>query len=92
MVLDRTRSYMNRFDLDHQQLEEVKEFVYLGTMTKSEANTMQEVIRITIQTMEDLNVRIARSTTFAMASYGCESWTISKKVEKKVDAFEMWTY
>lgn len=39
-----------------------------------------------------LKIRLARSTAFAIASYGCESWTFSPKVEKKVKAFEMWTY
>ena len=35
---------------------------------------------------------IARATAFAVATYGCESWAYSKKVTKKIEAFEMWTY
>ena len=37
-------------------------------------------------------LHIARATAFAVATYGCELWAYSKKVTKKIEAFEMWTY
>ena len=39
-----------------------------------------------------LKLRLARATAFAVATHGCESWAYSKKVTKKIEAFEMWTY
>ena len=39
-----------------------------------------------------LKLRLAQSTAFAIASYGSESWTISRRVQKKLNAFKTWTY
>ena len=41
---------------------------------------------------KSLKLRIARATAFAVATHGCESSAYSKKVTKKIEAFEMWTY
>ena len=30
--------------------------------------------------------------TFCIAIYVSETWTITKEIEKKIDAFEMWTF
>ena len=39
-----------------------------------------------------LKTRLLQATTFAIASYGCESWAMTKADQGKVDAFEMWAY
>ena len=39
-----------------------------------------------------LKTRLLRATYFAIASYGCESWAMTKADQGKVDAFEMWAY
>ena len=39
-----------------------------------------------------LKVRLLRSTTFAVASYGSESWTMKLTDKKRLDSFEMWCY
>ena len=91
-----------------EELEEVKSFVYLGSPINTEVSCMPEVnrrlcmARSTIENMttiwksqaicKSLKLRIARATAFAVATYGCEWWAYSKKVTKKIEAFEMWTY
>ena len=40
----------------------------------------------------NLKVRLLRATVFSIATYGCESWTMTKNDRKKIDAFEMWCY
>jgi exonuclease III len=108
MVIDNNRNDFSAFYLEGQQLEEVKDFVYLGSRINTKVSDMQEVkrrlaiARTTVQKMDNiwkssavkkyLKLRLLRSTAFAVASYGCESWTFSKKVQKKIDAFEMWAY
>ena len=39
-----------------------------------------------------LKVRLLRSTAFAIASYGSESWTMKLADKKRIDSFEMWCY
>ena len=108
MVMDKNRSNMDGFTLHGEEIEEIKSFVYLGSTITTQANCMDEVnkrlcmARNTVQKMtsiwksrgvsKELKLRIARATAFAVATYGSESWTFSKKVTKKVEAFEMWAY
>ena len=108
MVIDYQGNYADGFQLGGEQIEEVNDFVYLGSTINKENDCMQEVkrriciARTTVQKLEkiwksravgkDLKLRILRSSAFSVASYGCESWTYSKKVQAKVDAFEMWCY
>ena len=108
MVLDKNRLNNGRFTLHGEDIEEVKSFVYLGSTITTQANCMDEVnkrlcmARSTVQKMtsiwksravtKQLKLRIVRATAFPVATYGSESWTFSKKVMKKVEAFEMWTY
>ena len=108
MVVDKNRTVDLKFILNGEELEEVKSCVYLGSLINTEVSCMPEVnrrlcmARSTIENMttiwksqaicESLKLRIARATAFAVATYGCESWAYSKKVTKKIEAFEMWTY
>ena len=108
MVVDKNRTDDHKFILNGEELEEVKSFVYLGSLINTEVSCMPEVnrrlcmARSTIENMttiwkcqaicKSLKLRIARATAFAVATYGCESWAYSKKVTKKIEAFEMWTY
>ena len=40
----------------------------------------------------ELKVRFLRATVFSIASYGCESWAMTKNDRKRIDAFKMWCY
>ena len=102
MVVDKNRTDDHKFILNGEELEEVNSFVYLASLINTEVSCMPEVnrrlcmARSTIENMtticKSLKLRIARATAFAVATYGCESWANSKKVTKKIEAFEMWTY
>ena len=108
MVVDKNRTDDHKFILNGKELEEMKSFVYLGSLINTEVSCMPEVnrrlcmARSTIENMttiwksqaicKSLKLRIARATAFAVATYGCESWAYSKKVTKKIEAFQMWTY
>ena len=39
-----------------------------------------------------LKVRLLNAVAFSIATYGCESWAMTKNDKKRVDAFEMWCY
>ena len=104
IVVDKNRTDDHKFILNWEELEEVKSFVYLGSLINTEVSCMPEVNRrlcMAISTIENMTIwknqaickslklRIARATAFAVATYGCESWAYSKKVTKKIEAFEM---
>ena len=107
MVVDRERK-SDEFVIDGQQIEEVKQFEYLGSMINNSGDSTTEIkrrlaiARTTVQGMSsiwksrglsiDLKVRLLRATVFSIATYGCESWAMTKNDRKRVDAFEMWCY
>ena len=37
-------------------------------------------------------IRILMYYVFSVVSYGCETWTYSKAIDHKINAFEMWCY
>ena len=41
---------------------------------------------------KSLKLCMTRVTALSIAVYGCESWSFTKKVKTKVEAFEVWTY
>ena len=36
------------------------------------------------------NVHLVKAMVFPVAMYGCESWTIKKAEQRRIDAFELW--
>ena len=40
----------------------------------------------------DTKKRIVRTLIFPTVLYGCETWTLTKKMEKKINACEMWIW
>ena len=40
----------------------------------------------------DLKLRFLRASVSSIATYGSESWAMTKNDRKRVDAFEMWCY
>ena len=37
-------------------------------------------------------VHIVRAMVYPVVMYGCESWTIKKAEQRKIDAFELWCW
>ena len=37
-------------------------------------------------------VHLAKAMVFPMVMYGCESWTIKKAEDRRIDAFELWCW
>ena len=36
------------------------------------------------------NIRVVKAMVFPVVMYGCESWTIKKAEQGRIDAFELW--
>jgi hypothetical protein len=107
MVVDRDRTGED-FIIDGQQIEEVSQFEYLGSMINNIGDSTVEIkrrlaiARTTVQSMQSiwksrgismgLKLRLLNAVGFSIATYGCESWAMTKNDRKRVDAFEMWCY
>ena len=39
-----------------------------------------------------INVRLVKVVVFPLVMYGCESWTIKKAEQRRIDAFELWRW
>ena len=37
-----------------------------------------------------IKVHIVKAMVFLVVMYGCESWTIKKAEQQRIDAFELW--
>ena len=92
--------------IHQQPMKKVKEFQYLGSIVTKDARCTTEIKRrigiakTTFRRMSNLfkNGRNSNETrtraikTYILPTllYGCEAWTISKEMEKRLEAMEMW--
>ena len=37
-------------------------------------------------------VRLVKAMVFPVVMYGCESWTVKKAEDRRIDAFELWCW
>ena len=93
-------------DVDEEQLENVNNFVYLGSRIDADGKSSPHIRRRIAIAISKLNTmaplwksqstelkwRTLKACIFPVAIYGCEAWTISKTDEKKITSFEMKCY
>ncbi|KAI5752582.1 hypothetical protein M8J77_018365 [Diaphorina citri] len=91
-----------------EKLEKVERYNYLGTNVNSSMDYGAEIkiriekARASFMKMKklftnrdlslDLRIRMLRCYIFTVLLYGVEAWTLNKSCERKLEAFEMWTY
>ena len=89
-------------------LEQVQSFVYLGSLFTSDARCEKEIrkrIGIAKAAFTSMNkvltsrnisikvrLRVLKCYVWSTLLYGCETWTISGVMLKKLGAFETWLY
>ena len=94
--------------VNDEKLEQVREFKYLGQNITEDGKTENDVkIRIDIaktrfQEMSNiltsrhistnLRLRLAKCYVYSTLTYGCETRTLSKDSENRINAFEMWVF
>ena len=93
--------------INGNKLEEVKAFKYLGATISEEGSKKEVLCRIAqavaaltkLSTIwKDKNIslgtkiRLMRSLVTSIFLYACESWTLNKDIEKRIQAFEMRCY
>ena len=97
-----------RIHIEGKLIEKVQTFTYLGALMTEVGRSEKEIkIRINIAkrtfqqkskllTSHDLSyatkMRLVKCYIWATFLYGCETWTLTESIEKKITAFEMWIY
>ena len=95
-------------NLDRTAIEQVEKMVYLGNITtedgKSEVEIKRriEIAKNAFNNMKSVlssrnislntRMRLTKCYVWSTLLYGAETWTITKTLTKRIDAFEMWTY
>ena len=92
--------------VNNETLQQVDKFTYLGTQIREDAKTDKELDRriniakerfgsmsklLTTKRLKlTTKLRILKCYVYSIFTYGSEAWTLTKALEKRVEAFEMW--
>ena len=67
---------------------EIKRRLLLGRKVMTNLDSILESRDITLPT----KVRLVKAMVFPVVMYGCESWTVKKAENWRIDAFELWCW
>ena len=67
---------------------EIKRRLLLGKNLMTNLDSILKSRDITLST----KVRLVKAVVFLVVTYGCESWTVKKAEQKRIDAFELWCW
>ena len=65
---------------------EVKRHLFLGRKVTTNLDSILKSRDITLPT----KVCLVKAMVFPVVMYGCESWTVKKAEQRRIDAFELW--
>ena len=107
MIVEKTPEKQCEVNVKGQRLTQVKYYKYLGTTIEHIGQCKTEVAqrinqaKIAFEKKATIlksnismktRIRIMMCYVFSVLSYGCETWTYSKAIDHKINAFEMWCY
>ena len=96
------------WQIDGETMETVRDFVFWGFRITADGECSHEIKRRLLlgrKAMTNLDgilksrnitlltkVPLAKAMVFPGVTYRCESWTIKKAEQKRIDAFELWCW
>ena len=99
---------MTSWQIDGETVETVADFIFLGSKITAEGDFSHEIKRYLLlgrKVMTNLDsilksrditlptkVHPVKAMVFPVIMYGCESWTIRKAENQRIDAFELWCW
>ena len=94
--------------IDHKDVEQVQSFTYLGQLITDDGKSEVEIRsriglaknafskRYTLLTNKNISlktrIRLTKCHVWSLLTYACDTWTLSKQMEAKIEAFEMLLY
>uniref|UniRef100_A0A0P4W0B7 Reverse transcriptase domain-containing protein n=1 Tax=Scylla olivacea TaxID=85551 RepID=A0A0P4W0B7_SCYOL len=104
-VTKRKEQLRMNVNIDGQAVKQGRSFRYLGSLVDKDGRSDVEIRsriekgktnfgQMRILTSRNLStgirLRILKTYTWSVMLYGCETWTVSKEMKKRLDAAEMW--
>ena len=96
------------WQIDGQTMETVTDFIFLGSKITADGDCSHEIKRCLLlgrKVMTNLDsilknrditlptkVHLVKAMVFPVVMHGCESWTIKKDEQQRIDAFELWCW
>ena len=96
------------WQIDGKTMETETEFIFLGSKITADGDCSHEIkrrlllrrkIMINLDSIlksKDIalptKVHLVKAMVFPVVMYGCESWTIEKTEQQRIDAFELWCW
>ena len=93
--------------LDGKWVQQVKRFTYLGTIITSNGYTIEDIkTRIALAKKKfaerreilsgdvsiELRKRLVKCLVWSVATFGAETWILSKEAVRRIEGFEMWCW
>ena len=93
-------------EIDGETMETVADFIFLGSKITADGDCSHEIkLLLGRKVMTNLDsilksrdttlstkVHLVKAMVFPVAMYGCESWTVKKAEQQRIDAFELWCW
>ena len=96
------------WQIDGETVETVSDFIFLGSKITADGDCSHEIKRCLLLRRKVLTnldsilksrditlstkVHLVKAMVFPIVIYGCESWTIKKAEQRRIDAFELWCW
>ena len=96
------------WEIDGETVESVSDFIFLGSKITADGDCSHEIKRRLLlgrKVMTNLDsifksrgitlptkVHLVKAMVFPVVTYGCESWTVRKAEQQRIDAFELWCW
>ena len=96
------------WQINGEKVETVSDFIFLGSKITADGDCSHEIKRCLLlgrKVMTNLDsifksrditlltkVRLVKAMVFPVVMYGCESWTVKKAENQRIDAFELWCW
>ena len=103
-----TSSSITSWQIDRETMETVRDFIFLGSKIAADGDCSHEIKRRLLlgrKAMTNLDsilksrdntlptkICLVKAMVFPVVMYGCESWTIKKAEQRRIDAFELWCW
>ena len=80
--------WSSKITIDGDCSHEIKRHLLLGRKVMTNLDSILKSRGINLPT----KVLIVKAVVFPVVTYGCESWTIKKAKNRRIDAFELWCW
>ena len=97
-------SPITSWEIDGETMETVRDFILGGSKITADGDCSHEIKRCLLLGRKDMTNldsilktrditnkgRLVKAMVFPVVMYGCESWTIKKAEDWRIDVFELW--